>query len=78
MLVQSAAGATVALVALSGIHTQIRHKLVLRRLHTGWCPSHCFTAAMQDSLRKVTPAPAISLDLVLMRRHSNLSPCRCL
>ncbi|CAL5228312.1 g11418 [Coccomyxa viridis] len=51
-IVKSAAGATVALVALSGIHTQIRHKLVLRRLHTGWCPSHCFTAAMQDSLRK--------------------------
>lgn len=43
----------IALVAVSGAHAQVRHKLVLRRLHTGWCPARCFTAAMQDSLRKV-------------------------
>ncbi|CAK0785858.1 hypothetical protein CVIRNUC_009070 [Coccomyxa viridis] len=51
-LVQNAASATVALVAVSSVHAQIRHRLVLRRLHTGWCPAHCFTTAMQDSLRK--------------------------
>ena len=52
---QNAASATVALVAVSSVHAQIRHRLVLRRLHTGWCPAHCFTTAMQDSLRKVSP-----------------------
>ena len=52
---QNAASATVALVAVSSVHAQIRHRLVLRRLHTGWCPAHCFTTAMQDSLRKVIP-----------------------
>ena len=61
---QNAASATVALVAVSSVHAQIRHRLVLRRLHTGWCPAHCFTTAMQDSLRKVIPSPA---HCILMR-----------
>ena len=56
---QSAAHATCALVAVSAVHAQIRHKLVVRRLHTGWCPAHCFTAAMQDSLQKVLQSDPI-------------------
>jgi hypothetical protein len=52
---QNGTSAAVALVTVSALHARAREALVLQRLHTGWCPRRCFTAAMADSLRKVLP-----------------------
>ena len=53
-------------MTVSALHARVREALVLQRLHTGWCPRQCFTAAMADSLRKVRlymapggPAPGL-------------------
>ena len=51
---QSGTSATVALITVSAVHSHIRQALVLNRLHTGWCPRKCFTAAAADSLRRVS------------------------
>lgn len=82
LTMQSAANATCALVAVSAVHAQIRHKLVVRRLHTGWCPPHCFTAAMHDSLQKVLqsdPKPLSVYPQTPLRcsRTLNASLCAC-
>ena len=61
---QNGTSAMALLVSVSALHARGREALVLQRLHTGWCPRRCFTAAMADSLRQVA-----STSVLLLKRR---------